>query len=224
MLAFAGAWFLIGCGGLYNLSLRPAVPDEIGIIEEKPHVGDRLIISIDGQPIVKEIHLVDWIDTRKIGDEITLQFEDGSRQELALKRLYPIAEVIFYGIVGLVYFLVATVIYLNHKSQEEKFFSLSAYCFGYILMVSWQGMQLPVVFASLINLVYFFSYPQACIMLLMFSLSFPAPSIPTDRLAKHKAVLQATGIFFSLLLAFFFFRKSFWPSLATLSAFRSLYP
>jgi len=208
------------CGlGLFNLSLRPALPFRVKDIEQKLVITNEIrdkkknllsgsvIKQINNIPVDNLRELNEVIESRKIGSVVII--------ELSNKQVFPIQLIpkndiwflLINGFITLSFFIISALVWRGSKSDADRYYALSAIFFGIIIALGWPGIMLPEIISIPLVVIYFLCYPQAFLTILFFSYQFPQLTISQHGLKKVKFSLQIVGSLFSFLLIVLFFRK-----------------
>jgi len=227
--------FLVSLLGLYNSALRPALPLKMiqsnqGIrvtfpSEDQPAVklSDRTLQQVDGFP-VKHVHQVEeLIERKRIGNSVALTFRNGTTHNLTLIPRYSLWQLLINFLLGIFFFSLGGLVWYRARQSEDRLFSLSAFLFGYIIMMNWGGIQLPEAISLPLVCLYFISYPLSFLTFLRFSYYFPSSTLSPKGLKFRTRLILLIGVVFSFLLIVFFLRKSFWFSLVTVNQYYVLY-
>jgi len=210
----------LGLLGLYNLSLRPKLPiqteeTKAGLkIQQSnynlsPEIINRLIIHAENWPVVTIAQLDAIVEMKEIGDNFPLTLDDGKVYHFELVRRFSILYLILFTILGISFYIIAGLVWHGSKAPGEKYFAISATLLGYIIIMTWAGIKLPLYISGILVLVYFLSYPQAFLTFLFFSYHFPTPTVSQQTLIGQKRIFQLIGISLSSLLSYLFFRQYF---------------
>lgn len=208
------------CGlGLFNFSLRPALPFKVKDIEQKLVITNEIRDNKKALPsgtIIKRINniqidnlheLDEVIESRKIGSVVII--------ELSSKRVFPIQLIpkndiwflLINSLITLCFLIISALVWRVSKSEADRYFALSAIFFGIIIALGWPGIMLPEIISIPLAIIYFLCYPQAFLILLFFSYQFPQTTISQHALKRVKLCLQITGSLFSIFLIVLFFQK-----------------
>jgi len=211
---------VLGLLGLYNLSFRPKLPiqteeTKVGLkIQQSdnnfsPDIINQTIINAENWPVVTVAQLDAVVEMKEIGDDFSLTLDDGTVYHFQLVRRFNIPYLILFTILGICFYIIAGLVWHGSKATGEKYFAVSATFLGYIIIMTWAGIKLPLYFSGILVLVYFLSYPQAFLTFLFFSYHFPSPTLPQQKLLVHKRLLQLIGLSLSLPLILLYFWQHF---------------
>ena len=209
---------VFGTLGLINLSLRPKLPLQIKTLKDglqiqgpiaklPPEIINHYIISIENWPIKNSAQLDVIVEMKEIGNVISMKLDDGKIYQFHLVRRFNSLYFLLFAFLGICFFVIAGLVWHGSRNQGEKYFAISGALLGYILMMTWAGMKLPLYISVLLILIYFLSYPQAFLTFLFFCYHFPSVTLSQRILDTQKRILQITGISFSILLLILFFRQ-----------------
>ena len=227
-------FFLLSVLGMYNASLRPDVPVEM--LQRQGKIEVILPASApSGTPVTKNLHRLSGFPVNSlpqveevlvrhaIGDSVDLVFEDNTVLTLPLVAHYSTGRLFLSLGVGFFFFVLGALVWYRSTRREDLLFSLSAFLFGYIIIMHWGGMLLPLPISLPLASLYFLSYPFAFLTFLLFSYYFPSGVLSPRQMRWRIRIIVLLGISFSLLLLFTFFRKFFFFSLDTVRQYHSLY-
>jgi hypothetical protein len=211
---------VFGTLGLINLSLRPKLPLQIKTLKDglqiqgpiaklPPEIINHYIISIENWPIKNSAQLDVIVEMKEIGNVISMKLDDGKIYQFHLVRRFNTLYFLLFAFLGICFYIIAGLVWHGSRNPGEKYFAISAVLLGYILMMTWAGMKLPLYMSVVLILIYFLCYPQAFLTFLYFSFHFPAITLSQRKLNNQKKILQITGISFSILLLILFFRQYF---------------
>jgi signal transduction histidine kinase len=211
---------VLGLLGLYNLSFRPKLPiqtDETkaGLKIQLSNYNlplemiNRTIIGAENWPVETIAQLDAVVELKEIGDEFALTLDDGKIYHFELVRRFNFPYLILFTILGISFYVIAGLVWHGSKHKGEKYFAVAATLLGYIIIMTWAGIKLPLYISGILILVYFLSYPQAFLTFLFFSYHFPAPTLSQQVLLGQKRIFQLIGISLSSLLIFLFFWQYF---------------
>ncbi|MGH1363198.1 MAG: sensor histidine kinase [Calditrichia bacterium] len=228
LVIFLIAWVGVSCVALYNLSLRPALPSEIqetpyGVFLATPDSGLQQIEYAAEKPVTYRYEINDIVDLMDIGNTLSLRISNGTVIQFTLEKRYELWALLLKGLVGLIFFAVATIVWINAEDEGEQYFAISGYLFGFTIIAWWSGMKLPLMFSVPFIVIYFLAYPQAVFTFFYFSYSFPDSILLPDMLRKRKTALQFMGVTLSVILMVLYFAKVYDPTPETMRAYHNAY-
>jgi signal transduction histidine kinase len=182
---FLGAWILLTALALYNLSLQPGLPftpqegtDGISIgdtltVNTKKTSYVPLIVDIDGIPAASLYDIEAIIDSKKIGEKVTINLSDNSALKYYLIPHNDFWFVFLMGILGFSFYIISVLVWEKRNKNYERYFSYSGLMLGFMLAMSWPGMYLPLLPSLLLIISFFLTYSLGLVAFLYFSFHFP---------------------------------------------------
>ncbi len=232
---FLGALILFTALGLYNLSLHPGLPFTLqkgndGIsIADTPILSTNktsqipVIIDIDGIQAASRYDIEAIIDTRKIGDKVTINFSDNTASEYHLIPHNDFWFVFLMGILGFSFFVISVIVWEKRNKDYEKYFSYAGLMLGFNIAMSRPGMYLPFLPSFLLIICFYMSYALALLAFFYFSFHFPSSTFPEKSTRIKKRVFLVLGLIFALVLILLFLNKNFRLSTESISLYHSVY-
>jgi signal transduction histidine kinase len=232
---FLGALILLTALSLYNLSLQPGLPLTLQKGTDGISIGDTstnstkktsqvpVIDDIDGIPAASMYDIEAIIDTKKIGEKITINLSDNSALEYYLIPHNDFWFVFLMGILGFSFFIVSVLVWEKRNKNYEKYFSYSGLMLGFNIAMSRPGMYLPLLPSLVLNISFFITYSLALLAFLYFSFHFPSSTFSEKSTRIIKRMFLVSGLVFALILTLLFFNKNFRLSLESISIYHSVY-
>lgn len=232
---FLGALILLTALALYNLSFQPGLPfplqkgddgisiGETSILSKNKTTPTPVIIAVDGIRATSRYDIEAIIDTRKIGDKVTIDLSDDTASEFYLIPHNDFWYVFLMGILGFSFFIIALIVWEKRSKNYEKYFTYAGFMLGFNLAMSRPGMYLPIIPSSLLIFSFYISYSLALVAFLYFSFYFPSPTFPEKSTRIIQRVFLVLGLIFSLVLLLLFFNKNFRLSSESISLYHSIY-
>ena len=232
---FLGAWILLTALALYNLSLQPGLPftpqegtDGISIgdtltVNTKKTSYVPLIVGIDGIPAASLYDIEAIIDSKKIGEKVTINLSDNSSLEYYLIPHNDFWFVFLMGILGFSFYIISVLVWEKRNKNYERYFSYSGLMLGFMLAMSWPGMYLPLLPSLLLIISFFLTYSLGLVAFLYFSFHFPTSTFSEKSTRIIKRVFLVLGLVLALILILAFFNKNFQISPESISIFHSVY-
>jgi signal transduction histidine kinase len=227
LLIFSFTFCLLG---LWNFSRRPTLPGKITYrspaqILYSPTETDspKKLLKVSGLAIQQQYQLEAVVEHHAIGDLLPLEFADYSTVNVRLIKRNSSGLIFLNFLLGFIFLTLATLVFWRCKEALALPFALSGLCFALILSISWSGMQLPVFISVVINVIYFFAYPQSFLLFYHFAKKFPSPMTETRGAIDRSVLLQILGFAFTLGLLYAFFRSYYTFSIASIDFYQHLY-
>lgn len=232
---FLGAWILLTALALYNLSLQPGLPftpqegtDGISIgdtltVNTKKTSYVPLIVDIDGIPAASLYDIEAIIDSKKIGEKVTINLSDNSALKYYLIPHNDFWFVFLMGILGFSFYIISVLVWEKRNKNYERYFSYSGLMLGFMLAMSWPGMYLPLLPSLLLIISFFLTYSLGLVAFLYFSFHFPTSTFSEKSTRIIKRVFLVLGLVLALILILAFFNKNFQISPESISIFHSVY-
>jgi signal transduction histidine kinase len=210
---------LFGTVGIYNLSLRPALPLQLtkttaGFII-LPESQNRILgfTSKDTIEAINSFKITDWheldeiIDRKKIGQTVDIHLRSGGLQPVILTARNSNVDILLNALLGLSFIIISSLVWFRSTHEGERYFAICALFFGYILALGSPGIQLPFTLSLFLAALYFLSYPQAFLYFLTFAFHFPSQAISTIKLRILDISLHFSGLIFSIILFYLYYLK-----------------
>ncbi|WP_457566684.1 ATP-binding protein [Caldithrix abyssi] len=228
-------YFLLALTGLYNTSQRPALPMSMEETDQGVYLypaagkgqegsfAPQLISSLDHYAVEHIYQANAVINRKKIGDTVTLRFQGDGVQQVKLTSYYGFWHLFLNFFIGAIFFVIGGLIWWNRENSAERLFPYSGFLFGFIIIMNWGGIQLPLPISLPLISLYFLSYPLAFLTFCLFSNYFPAFDVSMAEVKVHVQRILVAAALFSLPLILFFLRQTFDFSLATVDQFYLIY-
>ena len=210
---------LFGTLGIYNLSLRPALPikltktpAEFVILPGLPNKAFGFttrdtIEAIDSYKITDWYELDEIIDRKKIGQMVDIHLKSGTFQPVILIARNSNVDILLNTLLGLSFIVISALVWFKSTQRGERYFAICALFFGYILALGSPGIQLPLTLSLFLAALYLLSYPQAFLYFLTFAFHFPSRAISGRKLRILDISLHISGLIFSIILFYLFYLK-----------------
>jgi len=235
-LVFILVFWLLSAGlGLYKLFIRPTLPYSIrdtkeGVALRDAHesaeeekLASAVVSTIDSVPISKKYELDNVVETKRIGNTVSIILSDNTLLQPVLIPRNDIWTMLINGFSGACCLIISLILMLYGKQREERYFCVFSYFLGLSLVITWPGMKLPFVITLLLSIVYFSSFSLGLVALLFFSLHFPSSTFPEKPLKVMKYAVGILGLIFVLILTTLNQLKIFRLSAESIHAYDSLY-
>ncbi len=222
-------WFALVFFSIVNLLNRPALPYPLTESKKSHRCSITLpngqtlpIASINGIKVPNKAIARMVVETGKIGQTITLKTMNGCLLSLPLIPANTLTDILSNLLPGLFFLLVGLWIRRSKPYPPESYFIWAAYLFGFIIAVSWDGIG-HHWFGWPVLLTYYFSYPMAFAVFLVYSFYFPQPMLAEPTLRKIKIVLLTLGFFIAIGLTVLGMRRFFVASASSFFAYHQFY-
>ncbi len=196
-------WSAIVICSIVNALQRPALPYFL-VNPQKPVMllpsGAAYHISVvDGIPVKHFSFIQMAVETKKIGQSVTLETDKGHVLHVQLIPYGKSWQMAMNLIPALFFLLVALWIKRSRPKKPEAYFIWSGYLFGLIIAISWDGIGHPL-WGWPALMAFYLAYPLAFVMFLIYSFYFPAPFLPEHTLAKIKMALITLALIIGMAL------------------------
>jgi len=164
--------------GIYNLSLRPALPLKLSktpagfiILASSANksfgfTARDIIETIDSHKITNWQELDEIIDRKKIGQTVDIHLKDGISRAVLLVARNNKMDIFLNTLLGLSFIVISALVWFKSTQKGDRYFAICALFFGYILALGFPGIQLPLTLSLFLAALYFLSYPRLfCIFL-----------------------------------------------------------
>lgn len=222
---FLGALILLTALALFNLSLHPGLPFTLQKATDGISIGDTLavIVDIDGIPATSIFDIEAILDTKKIGEKVTINLSDNSSLEYHLVPANNFWFVFLNGILGLSFYMVSVLVWEKRNKNYEKYFCYAGLMLGFNMAMSRPGMYLPFLPSVVLVISFYASYLLALVAFLYFSFHFPSSTFSEKSTRIMKRAFLVLGLVFALILILLFFNKNFRLSQESIGLYHSVY-